>query len=619
MKLTLEGLEPDDHKWLALLHLANAAYFGTAALASGELMLWSNLLPASVSLYSLLLAVHSFLTLRRDELQKVELPPHQLLLYEAAHTWPVMALCAASLYTSSTATLASGVSSGKYSCSPSSNEAGEDAWVFDHLFFFGHTLVAFPNICVLLGISFSVLVVPTLLCSVVAILSITANRSSALMVHGLLPLLLPSILWAASTARSNRRRTEQILLEASDREEAHCLIRKKLEEQLAQASRRTEQKEVELSLAVLSLATQRLIDSTPSSQVAACRLESSFAAIDICLRLIKKQVKGARIQSSLDPMQILSVHSFMTDLVAPMLTELVNTHGEGPVTGECVVDADLVVQVRVHQQCLLEMMLSYISNAVQFTRRGHVRASASLDVTDQRESGADLVFSVEDTGLGIPSAAAEKLFDESPLNEGSLANVGRKARLFGGRVGHFCNRHGGTTFWFSIPCIPEQSTRIPASTSSETNSKREEAQEAATSSPNRILVVDDSVMITAMTESLLLSAGAEEVATAPNGIEAWSIFSSRTSGNTFTAVLTDDRMGAPHEGGVPFARRVRAAQEAGEAPPTFLVMCTSLSREKVRETYGDDVDRLFDAFYEKPINLTTIKSFLSEAGRRSAQ
>ena len=116
---------------------------------------------------------------------------------------------------------------------------------------------------------------------------------------------------------------------------------------------------------------------------------------------------------------------------------------------------------------LRQVTLNLVSNAVKFTARGAV--SLSLEA-----SGGSATVTVRDTGLGIPPAEQQAIFDEFRRSERSitrgygglglgLAICKRLVELHGGAIDvRSTGEEGsGSTFTFSLPTVPSPAVRKP--------------------------------------------------------------------------------------------------------------------------------------------------------------
>lgn len=110
---------------------------------------------------------------------------------------------------------------------------------------------------------------------------------------------------------------------------------------------------------------------------------------------------------------------------------------------------------------LAQILRNFISNALKFTVRGEVRVSAQL------EDDGQIRFAVQDTGIGIPGALHDTLFEDfaqidSPLQKRlrgtglGLSLCKRFAALLGGRVGVESKPGVGSTFYVVIPLAMAQ-------------------------------------------------------------------------------------------------------------------------------------------------------------------
>ena len=101
------------------------------------------------------------------------------------------------------------------------------------------------------------------------------------------------------------------------------------------------------------------------------------------------------------------------------------------------------------------MLFNLLNNAVRFTETGSVTVSAARD-------GEQIVFSVADTGVGVPPEYIDRIFEEFQQADGStkrryggiglgLAISKRFVTLHGGRIWVDSQPGKGSTFYFSLP------------------------------------------------------------------------------------------------------------------------------------------------------------------------
>ncbi|MFC1563958.1 ATP-binding protein [candidate division KSB1 bacterium] len=74
------------------------------------------------------------------------------------------------------------------------------------------------------------------------------------------------------------------------------------------------------------------------------------------------------------------------------------------------VDENLPRSLVLDEVRLRQVLLNLIGNAVKFTSDGHVKLSVTNLYPEKDRSSLDLVFSVEDTGIGIPDEQKDKIF-----------------------------------------------------------------------------------------------------------------------------------------------------------------------------------------------------------------
>ncbi len=104
---------------------------------------------------------------------------------------------------------------------------------------------------------------------------------------------------------------------------------------------------------------------------------------------------------------------------------------------------------------LKQVLLNMLGNAVKFTSTGEVRLEASID-------SGHLLFSIHDTGIGIPATKLTAIFEPFRQADGSstrqfggtglgLSICSKLVGLMGGEIGVESEVGQGSRFWFTIP------------------------------------------------------------------------------------------------------------------------------------------------------------------------
>jgi signal transduction histidine kinase len=130
------------------------------------------------------------------------------------------------------------------------------------------------------------------------------------------------------------------------------------------------------------------------------------------------------------------------------------------------VSIEIIRSQSLPQRCIGEdkrirqVFMHLCDNAIKFTERGSIRISVQYQPT--HPSQGDLLFTVEDTGMGIAEDDVHFVFQPFTQIDGSLTRrnggtgIGLSitkalVELMGGRIGVKSIPDVGSTFWFTVP------------------------------------------------------------------------------------------------------------------------------------------------------------------------
>ncbi|EDN70224.1 sensory box histidine kinase/response regulator [Beggiatoa sp. PS] len=159
------------------------------------------------------------------------------------------------------------------------------------------------------------------------------------------------------------------------------------------------------------------------------------------------------------------------------------------------IDENLPLALILDETRLRQVLLNLIGNAVKFTEKGYIKLGAQkIDKMDK--SKIDLLISVEDTGIGIPLAQQEMIFEAFRQQDGQsnrkyggtglgLAITRRLVEMMNGDISVTGTVGKGSIFNISLQDVDISPTLVPANTQEPENILRFSFEKA------RVLVVDD--------------------------------------------------------------------------------------------------------------------------------
>lgn len=216
---------------------------------------------------------------------------------------------------------------------------------------------------------------------------------------------------------------------------------------------------------------------------------------------------------------------------------------------------------------LRQLMTNILINAIKFTPSGHINVKAIME-TDSQEDDF-LLFSVEDTGIGIPADKLDTIFncftqaDSSSCREFGGTGLGlyickRLISLMSGDIWVNSEEGRGTTFAFRIP-LNKASIEAEADTGNPIYPGNHDDGLNTCFLPIRILVVEDNELNQKLIIQMLISYGFE-VEYVNNGLECLNILQQRS----FDLILMDMQM--PIMDGYEATRFIRANQNWQHIP-----------------------------------------------------
>ncbi|MDP1827602.1 MAG: ATP-binding protein [Archangium sp.] len=240
---------------------------------------------------------------------------------------------------------------------------------------------------------------------------------------------------------------------------------------------------------------------------------------------------------------------------------------------------------------LTQVLTNLVNNAIKFTDVGEVRASVTLEAGRLR-------FEVRDTGIGIAPEVLLRLFRPFEQADGSstrryggtglgLAISGQLVGLMGGRIEVKSTPGKGSTFSFSLPCVPAQLEPVA-----------HHAPLVAETRSRRVLVVDDNPVNLRVASSLVEKAGFISLP-ATSGREALEVMHAQ---GDVALVLMDCHM--PDMDGFEATERIRAM------PAGLLLPIVALTASATPDDVAACRRAGMTEVLAKPIRLDTLREVL---------
>ncbi len=240
------------------------------------------------------------------------------------------------------------------------------------------------------------------------------------------------------------------------------------------------------------------------------------------------------------------------------------------------IQADVPREVIGDPQRLRQVILNLIGNAIKFTDRGSVH----LEV--RRQQRDEILFSVTDTGPGIPAEQGETIFQPFTQLENKTGKISggtglgldicrRLVEMMGGKIWLEPHYGPGSRFSFTARLPGDITNRLPAIAV--------ENQQSAVSpplKPLRLLLADDDETNREVIK-VFLQKPTYRLIEVSDGLAAFETFCS----TPFDLVLMDIQM--PILDGIGATERIRAWEKSRNRSPTPIIALTAHAYQEISE------------------------------------
>ncbi len=235
---------------------------------------------------------------------------------------------------------------------------------------------------------------------------------------------------------------------------------------------------------------------------------------------------------------------------------------------------------------LTQILLNLLNNAIKFTETGYV--SLEVFLSDRSDHRVLLVFSVRDTGIGIPDEYKQKIFeafeqvDTGPTRRYGGSGLGTTiaktlTSLMGGTISLDDNLGGGSHFRVEIPFV-QSSARVHTGYDGDNVVAFDDPfiRHKARVKPLRVLVADDQHANRAVLSRILEHAG-HKVTVANDGEQSLDLFEH----NQYDLAVLDMHM--PGISGLDVIRQLRFMQAGYRVRTPVIVMSADATEQAMKD------------------------------------
>ncbi|NCP62464.1 MAG: response regulator [Alphaproteobacteria bacterium] len=261
--------------------------------------------------------------------------------------------------------------------------------------------------------------------------------------------------------------------------------------------------------------------------------------------------------------------------------------------------------VKADANCLRQILLNFLSNAIKFTVKGHVKLilSSSEQASGDYKRSTFIRFTVEDTGIGVPENIADYLLEPFTQADSNMSRkfggtglglaISRKlADLTGGEIRLKNLEEGGSRFCFETPV-----DRVSQSTVEEPEQKAPERRGL------QILIAEDNRVNEAVILSVLKKIG-YEADVVHNGLEVLEALDRRPYDLIFMDVMMPEMDGI--QATAEIRQRFGEARDGVRKPRIIAVTACATAEDRDRCLKAG-----MDDFIGKPVTFSELKEKIS--------
>ena len=334
------------------------------------------------------------------------------------------------------------------------------------------------------------------------------------------------------------------------------------------------------------------LDDTQQGFVDTIRISADSLLTIINDILDFSKIESGKLEVEEQPFEIRASLEDALDLIAPKVAEK-------NIELIFVMDNNVPAMVEGDVTRLRQIVVNLLSNAVKFTEKGEIKLHVSKK--EEKDDKVKLLFSVADTGIGIPEDKMNRLFKSfSQVDVSTTRNYGgtglglaiskRLSEMMGGRIWLKSKVGVGTTFFFEI--WVKKSNLSPALPF--------EGLEKMLAG-KKVLIVDDNDTNRKVLHHTL-DLWNMDVAEVNSGSQALTKIK---ESDTFDVVLTDMEM--PEMDGIELTEAIKKLDRYKSVP----VIILSSSHKTVSELNKSEIK--FEAYLTKPVKKNMLLKTLINA------